>query len=133
MNALTTLAAALAITTAVAGTAQAAAADDALNGAVEQYRSLQARSEWHNPLMPSGTGMYAAATAPSGEQTLMTIVAGYGRSLLDRGGWSNPWVAESTYASGEPLLAVRIGDGVTTRTAAAPAPTHRDLAWLQQR
>jgi len=124
MNALTTLVAALAITAAVAGTAQAAAADDTLNGAVEQYRSLQARSEWQNPLMPSGTGMYAATNEPSGEQTLMNIVAGYGRALLDRGGWNNPWVAESTYASGEPLLAVRIGDGVTTRTAAA-TPTDR--------
>jgi hypothetical protein len=62
--------------------------------------------------------MYATATAPSGEQTLMNSVAGYGRSLLDRGGWNNQWVVEDHYSSGEPLLAVRIVDGVTTRTAA---------------
>lgn len=131
MNALTTLAAALAITATFAGAAQAAAADDALNDSVEQYRSLQARSEWHNPLMPSGTGMYAAA-GPSGDEHLQTIVASYARPLLDRGGWTNPWVVESTYASGEPLLAVRIGDGVTTRTAAAPAPTGREVALLRR-
>lgn len=129
MNTFTTLTAA-ALFTLLVGPAQAASADDALNGSVEQYRSLQARGEWQNPLMPGGTGQYAAATTPSGEQTLMNIVAGYGRSLLDRGGWNNPWVAESSYASGEPLLAVRIGDGVTTRMAAARTSAQLAVAAL---
>jgi putative tryptophan/tyrosine transport system substrate-binding protein len=61
INAKTSLTAAIAITAALTGAAQAAPADDALDATVQQYRSAQARAEWHNALMPAATGGFAAA------------------------------------------------------------------------
>lgn len=100
--------------------AAAAPADDALTASLDQYQSLQVRGQWLNPLMPHGTGQYAATSQPSGDLLLQEVVAGYGRSLLDRGGWLNPYVNEAHYSAGEPLLAVGIGEGLTTRIAARP-------------
>lgn len=116
MHAKTLMTAAIAIAGALSGSTEAAPADDALNGAVQQYRGVHTRGEWRNPLMPGATGT-SAATDLSGDQRLQAIVAGYRRAMLDRGGWSNPWVVEDHYAGGEPLLAVPVGHGLTTRLA----------------
>lgn len=110
MPAKTLMTAAISIAAALSGGAEAAPADDTLNDAVQQYRALPTRGEWRNPLMP-------AATDVSGDRRLQAIVAGYSRAMLDRGGWSNPWVVEDHYAGGEPLRAVPVGHGLTTRLA----------------
>jgi hypothetical protein len=123
MNALNFTRIALAtVTFAVAcvGSASAASADDALNANLQQFKQLQARGEWQNTLMPQGTGRLMA-DGPSADSVLQAVLTGYDRVALDRGGWSNPWVSTERYAAGEPLLAVKVGEGVTTRTAAARA------------
>jgi hypothetical protein len=114
-------------TVACAGSASAASADDALNASLQQFTQLQARGEWHNALMPHGTGRLAA-NQPSGDTVLQAVLAGYDRVALDRGGWSNPWVQDGHYAAGEPLLAAKVGEGVTTAGAARSAPAIALLA-----
>jgi hypothetical protein len=121
MKTILTLSAA-ALLVLLAQPARAAAADEVMDASVEQYRSLQERGQWQNPLMPHGTGQSSAEEQRSGDELLALVVAGYSRQLLDRGGWTNPFVDEAHYAVGEPLLAVRIGDGVTTRTLAVTMP-----------
>jgi hypothetical protein len=124
MNALNFTRIALAtVTFAVAcvGSASAASADDALNANLQQFKQLQARGEWQNTLMPQGTGRLMA-DGPSADSVLQAVLTGYDRVALDRGGWANPWVSTEGYAAGEPLLAVKVGDGVTTIGAARPAP-----------
>jgi hypothetical protein len=123
MTTALTLAAALAIAAAGIFPAQAAPADEQLNDVLQQYRSAETRGQWINTLMPEATGL--ASAAPSGDQHLNRLVATYTREQLDRGGWANAWVTTEGYAAGEPLLAVRVGDGVTTRVAAAPAPVQQ--------
>lgn len=86
-----------------------------------QIRDLQNRShagQWINPWMPIATGMMVDSRE-SADTRLQTIVAGYDRAALDRGGWRNPWVAGHHYAAGEPLLAAAVGAGVTSGGAAA--------------
>lgn len=116
MNTKTWMNAAIAIAAALSGSAEAAPADDALNDAMQQHRGVPTRGEWRNPLMPAATGTLAA-TDVSGDRRLQSLVAGYSRVMLDRGGWSNPWTVENHYAGGEPLRAVTVGDGLTTRLA----------------
>lgn len=82
-----------------------------------EYKNLGQRT-WVNPILPAATGTEAG---PSGDQLLQQRLAGYTRELLDRGGWRNAWVAQAHYAAGEPLLAVAVGAGVTSGSAAAPA------------
>ncbi len=134
MNTRHTLAAAVTAAIAVAATftfpAQAAPADEQLDASVQQLHNVLAQGAWQNPWMPEGTGAYAVVQ-PSGDLTIQAIFAGYSRALLDRGGWTNPYVSEDHYAAGEPLLAVRIGEGATTRTAAI-APARSELALLQR-
>jgi hypothetical protein len=77
--------------------------------------------------MPHGTGRLAA-NQPSGDTVLQAVLAGYDRVALDRGGWSNPWVQDGHYAAGEPLLAAKVGEGVTTAGAARSAPAIALLA-----
>jgi hypothetical protein len=110
--------------------AQAAPADEQLHDVLQQYRSADARGQWLNTLMPEATGL--ASAAPSGDQHLNQIVAVYTREQLDRGGWANAWVREDHYAAGEPLLAVRVGDGVTTRVAAGPVPQRQFALGLRR-
>lgn len=110
-----TLSVAVAMAAAVAFAARAAPADDLMHDALQQYRSAEARGQWVNPLMPEGTGV--ASAEPSGDRQLTRMVAAYSREQLDRGGWVNAWVTNDSYAAGEPLLAVRVGEGVTTRVA----------------
>ena len=130
MTTAQTLAAALAIAAAGVFPAQAAPADEQLQDVLQQYRGADERGQWVNALMPEATGL--ASAAPSGDQHLNRLVAAYTREQLDRGGWANAWVREDHYAAGEPLLAVRVGDGVTTRVAAAPAPVQQFALGLRR-
>ena len=130
--------AAIAITAAGVFPARAASADAQLHDVLQQYRGADARGQWVNALMPEATGLASAApgaapgAAPSGDRHLNQLVAAYTREQLDRGGWANAWVREDHYAAGEPLLAVRVGDGVTTRVAAGPAPVQQFALGLRR-
>jgi hypothetical protein len=115
-------AAAIAIASAFAASAQAAAADEQLNAVVGQFRQMPLRSAWVNPLMPQGTGLIAFARI-SADEKLQAIVASYDRANLDRGGWRNAWADDDHYAAGEPLLAVKVGAGVTSGGGAPVAAT----------
>lgn len=94
---------------------------------MHQLREFQNRAqqpEWVNRWAP-GLGMSApAAVTESADRRLQAIVAIYTREALDRGGWANAWAGGATYAAGEPLLAVAVGSGVTSRgePARLPAP-----------
>jgi hypothetical protein len=115
---------------------RAAAADDdpsISNGAtLDQHLARQReagfdRADWVNPHFPQasashgapvaqpGNGLTVGPTDPggSGDALLTSLVAGYDRAALDRGGWTNPLVSDSGYAAGSPLLGVRPGGGVT--------------------
>ena len=130
MTTAPSLAAALAIAAAGIFPAQAAPADEQLQDVLQQYRSAETRGQWVNALIPEATGLASAAT--SGDQRLDRIVATYTREQLDRGGWANAWVREDHYAAGEPLLAVRVGEGVTTRVASAPLPVQQFALGLRR-
>jgi hypothetical protein len=126
--------AAFAIAAAGVFPAQAAPADAQLHDVLQQYRSADARGQWVNALMPEATGLASVApgAAPSGDRHLNQLVATYTREQLDRGGWANAWVREDHYAAGEPLLAVRVGEGVTTRVAAGPVPVQQFALGLRR-
>lgn len=94
-------------------------ADESLDAAASQYRSTDARGQWHNPWMPQATGS-PVAQGPSTDERLMQIVAAHTRDALDRGGWQNTVLTNSRYASGNALLTVRVGEGVTTGGVAGP-------------
>lgn len=119
--------AAVTLAAACVGSASAASADDALDASLQQFRHLTSRGEWHNALMPRGTGLLVA-DGPSADTVLQAVLAGYDRVALDRGGWSNPWVQDGHYAAGEPLLAVKVGEGCTSQGAARTAPVSPLLA-----
>ncbi|MEY4747837.1 MAG: hypothetical protein RIQ60_51 [Pseudomonadota bacterium] len=118
---------AITLSAALGATAWAGSADEAFDAQVQEYRQPLARGEWHNPLMPAGTGQFMAAQG-SGDAHLAQVLAGYDRVALDRGGWTNPWVLADHYAAGAPLLAVKVGDGVTTRTAAVASTVDLKVA-----
>ncbi len=76
--------------------------------------SAQTRHAWVNPIMPQAS---ADAVMPhrgvSAGVQFMRSIAFYTRDMLDRGGWVNPYAPATGYDSGNALLAVRIGEGVT--------------------
>ena len=109
----------LALVAAPAAQAESTVADNAMDQSLQAYNGLQLRGQWLNPWMPSGTGVATIAPDASADQRLMDILAGYKRDMLDRGGWVNQTLANAHYASGNPLLAARVGDGVTLRVAAS--------------
>jgi len=114
-----TLPAALALILAgpAALSAHAGTVDDAaLNREVGKFRSLATRGAWVNPWL-------TITPEPAGDARLQAQVAGYTRSTLDRGGWHNPWVSGDHYTADHPLLAARIGGGVTTRDVQAATHT----------
>lgn len=108
-------------------------ADQAMARIVAQYSCAELdRGGWENPFMPSaaaGNPILAAqvrdgVTSPTGEQVgvsgdelLMRSVSVYTRTALDRGGWENPFMPDAHYATGNALLAVGVGEGVTTGAA----------------
>ena len=73
-----------------------------------QYRSQQ--REWVNRWAPG----VRVSVPESADRRPQTIVTGYTRAALDRGGWANPWVSGDAYAAGAPLLAVTVGSGLTS-------------------
>lgn len=94
---------------------------------MQQLREFQQRAlqpEWVNRWAPGLSATAPAAVPESADRRLQAIVAMYTRDRLDRGGWVNPWVGDGNDAAGEPLLAVAVGSGVTTRgePARQPAP-----------
>lgn len=91
-------------------------ADAHLVNMLGNYTELSQRGHWVNQWMPDATGntVYKVVSA---DQRLAEIVASYTRESLDRGGWVNSLLDNSQYASGNPLLAVHIGEGVTEFSA----------------
>lgn len=112
--------------TVMAGPVSAADSDKTFNAAIEMYHFHSASTdEWQNKLMASGTGRYATESA---DVVLTAALRIYTRDVLDRGYWVNAWVEGAPgYDSGNPLLAVAQGSGVTLmgasdlRLGAAPA------------
>ena len=93
--------------------------DGAAFDQVPQCHCAGAQHQWVNALVPRASGDFeAAAEGTSADDAFMRQVAYYTRDMLDRGGWVNAYVDDSHYASGNALLTVRVGDGVTTRIPA---------------
>ena len=90
----------------------AAQGDATLQGALAELRTVSPdRGEWTNRYMSHGTGRYSAASA---DELLTATLRIYTRQLLDCGSWVNALVSSPGYDAGNPLLAVRAGEGVTT-------------------
>jgi hypothetical protein len=116
--------------------------DASLDRSTAQYRSpFVAEQGWYSPCVPIATEEHASAVpqrardaadaaqaGDSGDRTLTRIVAQYDRATLDRGGWENPFAPDSHYAAGNPLLAVRTGEGVTLGPAGAEPTRSSDPA-----
>jgi hypothetical protein len=124
--------ASLALSLGAVAPAQAADSDVSFNAAIEQYsHSSMASGTWDNALMPWATGRYSASSA---DEVLTATLRIYTRAVLDRGYWVNTWVDVPGYDSGNPLLAVAPGSGVTQSgspwPAVADSPLHLALAAL---
>ena len=106
----------LATATLVAVPVIAADGDKSFNAAIEMHHFHSGSTdEWQNKLMASGTGRYATQSA---DEVLTAALRVYSRDVLDRGYWVNAWVDGAPgYDSGNPLLAVAQGTGVTLRSA----------------
>lgn len=93
--------------------------DAAFDRMADSYRGATLHpAVWHNRLLPDASGDSHAASAGSADTQFMRSIAYYTRAMLDRAGWVNPYAPAPGYASGNYLLAVRIGDGVTQVTLA---------------
>lgn len=92
---------------------------DAAFDRVSQTYAAGNEHKWTNALLPEASGDFiAAAEGTSADSAFMRQIAYYSRDMLDRGGWVNAFVDDGRgghYASGNALLAVRVGDGVTSR------------------
>jgi hypothetical protein len=124
--------ASLALSLSAVSSAQAAESDITFNAAVEQYsHSSTVSGTWDNALMPWATGRYAAHSA---DEVLTATLRIYTREVLDRGYWVNTWVDVPGYDSGNPLLAVAPGSGVTQSGSPWPAiedsPLHLALTTM---
>lgn len=78
-----------------------------------------------------GDGATSVAGRPAGisaDEQLGRILASFNREMLDRGGWQNTFLSNSRYASGNALLAVQVGEGVTLGGAANPSEGTRAVA-----
>lgn len=93
--------------------AESDSSDIMMNNILSDYHHLSQRGQWINPWMPGANGDQVI----SADRHLMKIVATYTREVLDRGGWVNNFMpnkySDFDYASGNPLLAVQIGEGLT--------------------
>jgi hypothetical protein len=111
--------------------AQAGPADDQMQLNTQQYHADSARGRWFNPWMPQAsvdTGTQEPANLHSGDAQMAVVLASYTRGVLDAGGWVNPFVSDQSYAVGNPLLAARVGEGVTSGSAVASLPVRALLA-----
>ena len=75
------------------------------------------RGEWTSPL--ATTKDDGGETQPSADTLLTALVQQYDRDSLDRGGWVNAFVNDVGYDSGNALLAVSPGEGITSHAQAA--------------
>ncbi len=89
-------------------------AAESTNRTLHGCQPLSQRGQWINPWMPGATGN-APHTEASADQKMVAIIASYTREALDRGGWVNTVLSNSEYASGNPLLAVHVGEGLSSR------------------
>lgn len=95
--------------------ANAASDGSSFDQMAQSYQgSILQAATWQNALLPMAAGD-APAEASSADAQFMRAIAYYTREMLDRAGWVNPYAPDNHYASGNYLLAVRIGDGVTIR------------------
>ena len=93
--------------------AQSESADAAFDRIAGSLPRSEAR--WINALAPAASGDYVAvAEATSADDKFMRQIAYYTRDMLDRGGWLNAFIADDHYAAGNRLLAVAVGEGVTS-------------------
>lgn len=86
-----------------------------LDQAVQSYTSAVLKTAtWNNALLPmASVDAPATAESISADTRFMQVVAYYTREMLDRAGWVNAYAPDNSYASGNYLVAARIGDGVT--------------------
>lgn len=97
--------------------ARVESADVALERLARSYRRPDAK--WTNAMLPQASGDYVAvAEGTSADDKFMRQIAFYTRDMLDRGGWVNAFIADDHYAAGNTLLAVAVGEGVTTSVPA---------------
>ena len=75
------------------------------------------RGEWSSPL--SSIKTVEQKDAPSADTILTALVQQYDRASLDRGGWVNAFVNDVGYDSGNALLAISPGEGVTSQAQSA--------------
>jgi len=115
-NLLATTLSALALTAAMEAHAYSGGA--AFEQVAQSY-AANARHQWINALLPQASGDFIAVSeGASADAAFIRQVAYYTRDRLDRGGWINAYVddgRDGLYATGNALLAVRVGDGATTR------------------
>jgi hypothetical protein len=93
--------------------AYAGSSEDAMEASLHQYQLANQNTEWQNVWMPQASA-HAMTVALSGDQQMDQIVASYSRSSLDRGGWENILMTNSTYTATNPLMAVGVGSGATS-------------------
>ena len=102
----------LAVGLAAGAATPACAGDDPIVDAARQLmQGASTRGAWHNPLAPEATG--TAARPRSADEIMNEQIAHYSRQVLDQGGWVNPYVPGPGYDVGNPLYAVRPGEGVS--------------------
>lgn len=89
-------------------------AAESMNRTLHGCQPQSQPGQWINPWMPAATGN-EPHTEASADQKMVAIVASYTREALDRSGWVNTVLSNSEYASGNPLLAVRVGEGLSLR------------------
>jgi len=97
------------------GAAEGQSADVAYQRMLQTYRG-PTEARWVNNVVPEASGDYVAKTA-SADQRLDRIVAAYTRETLDRGGWYNSYAPDTGYSAPDVLVAVNVGNGVTTQTS----------------
>lgn len=91
----------------------AAPGDDPLVAQARQIMDrFPDRGTWSNAMMPTASD---GRDEQSADTVMSSVLAGYTRALLDRGGWTNAYVNTGSYDAGHPLLAVALGDGAGTR------------------
>ena len=115
---------ALTVTSALSTHAGNEHADVIMDRTIKEYQLPPQHGEWVNHWMPAATGK-PSRTAPSADRRMDAIIASYTREALDRGGWVNTVLTNSRYASGNPLWAVRVGEGVTWRASLDSAQSVR--------
>lgn len=112
--------------------ADAGSADRELQQSLDAYRGAASRGQWHSSWLPTADANAPVPTV-SADRMLTRIVAAQTREILDRRGWENPYLTNSNYASGNTLLAVEVGNGITTPSVGTPVREFAKVADLGAR